>query len=308
MKFQVMIGILLTLLRKRRASARELAEKYGVSTRSIYRYVDELSIAGIPVEVYRGSKGGIYISDAFKLPRGFLTKNEYARAIDAMLAMDAQLDDPDLKSAIEKLSSELKHEKFDGALSGNILVDSGTWGDERRFSDKLTLAERAIDEREELEIDYTDRGGEQTRRKILPHLLVYKQNVWYLYAFCRTRNAFRLFKLGRMRSILRTGETFERIPFTREDIPLNFWTNADESVDARFEISSEALPFAEEWLGVENVYKKDGGFYADVTLPDDESLLGKILSAGSGFRVLSPLSLAERVKKEAEKLVRAYNS
>ncbi len=308
MKFQVMIGILLTLLRKRRASARELAEKYGVSTRSIYRYVDELSIAGIPVEVYRGSRGGIYISDAFKLPRGFLTKNEYARAIDAMLAMNAQLDDPDLKSAIEKLSSELKHEKFDGALSGNILVDSGTWGDERRFSDKLALAERAIAEREELEIDYTDRGGEQTRRKILPHLLVYKQNVWYLYAFCRTRNAFRLFKLGRMRSILKTGETFERIPFAREDIPLNFWTNADESIDARFEITSEALPYAEEWFGVENVYKKDGGLYADVTLPNDESLLGKILSIGSGFRVLSPLSLAERVKKEAEKLVSAYRS
>lgn len=306
MKYQIMIGILFTLLAKRRVSAGELAGKYDVSVRSIYRYIDEMTIAGIPIDVARGSRGGIFISDAYKLPKGMMTKEEYAQAIDAMLAINEQLKNPVLRSAIEKLSAQVKSEKFDISLSGNILVDSGTWGDERKFSEKLALMERAIQNREVLEIDYTDRSGERTKRVILPHLLVHKQNIWYVYAYCKMRGAFRLFKLGRIRSVMRTEEIFERIPFSREDIPLSFWTNAENIIEARFEISPDTLPFAEEWLGVDNVLKENGKFFADIFLPDDDSLVGKILSAGAGFRVLSPLSLAERVQKEAKKIADSY--
>ena len=306
MKYQIMIGMLFTLLAKRKVSAGELAAKYGVSKRSVYRYVDEMTVAGIPIDLSRGAQGGIYISDAYKLPRGLFTRDEYARTVDAMRVMNDALRDPDLTNAIEKLTSLMKREKFDTSLSGNILVDSGTWGDERRFADKLALIERATEERMALEIDYTDRGGERTQRTILPHLLVYKQNVWYVYAWCRTREAFRLFKIGRMRTVIGTEETFERIPFSRDDIPLSFWTDSEKQTEARFEISAEALPFAEEWLGVENIYRREEKFYADVLLPDDESLPSKILSAGAGIRVLSPESLVGHIKKETERLARSY--
>ena len=218
MKYQIMLGILFTLLAKRKVSAGYLASRYDVSVRSVYRYIDEMTVAGIPIDVARGSQGGIYISDAFKLPKGLMTKEEYGRAIDAMLAMNEQLSDPVLASAIAKLSAQVKSEQKDLTLSGNILVDSGTWGDTQRFSEKLALVERAVEEKEALDIDYISREGERTQRRILPHLLVYKQNIWYVYAFCRKREAFRLFKLGRMRSLLRTGEYFEALPFRREDI------------------------------------------------------------------------------------------
>ena len=157
-----------------------------------------------------------------------------------------------------------------------------------------------------MEIDYVARDGKRTRRVILPHLLVYKQNIWYVYAFCRLREEFRLFKIGRMRSIYLTGETFRSIPFSKKDVPLSFWTDGEKCVEARFRILKEVLPFAEEWLGIENVYEREGNFYADVTLPDDESLIGKILSAGAGFQVLSPASLADRVKAEAKKIFESY--
>lgn len=305
MKFEIMLGILFTLLSNRKVSAGDLAKKFNCSVRSIYRYVDELTVAHIPIDITRGSKGGIQISDAYKLPKGLLTREEYARAIEAMLAMNVQLTDPVLQSAIEKLSAQSKTEKFDVSLSGNILVDSGTWGSERKFSERLSLMERAIEEREALEIDYVDRGGEHTHRTILPHLLVYKQNIWYVYAYCRKREEFRLFKLGRMRTVIRTGDKFVKQPFSREDVPLTFW-NGERTVNARFEISAEALPFAEEWLGIENIFSLDGKYVADITLPDDESLVGKILSAGAGFRVLSPGSLAERVQAQARRIAEAY--
>lgn len=308
MKFQIMTDMLFTLLANRKTSAGELAQKYGISVRSIYRYVEEMSVSGIPVDCMRGTHGGIYISDTFKLPKGLMTREEYGKAIEAMMAMNEQLGDPVLESAIRKLSARVKSEARDMTVSGNMLIDSGAWGDEHRFSEKLSLIERAIEEREALVIDYFSREGERTQRTVLPHLLVFKQNIWYVYAFCRKRNAFRLFKLGRMRSVLKTGEIFERIPFERKDIPLNFWHREENAVHAMFEISSEALPFAEEWLGVENVQTRDGRFFAEVSLPDDEALIGKILSAGTGFRVVSPASLAEKVRAEAEKIASAYRA
>ena len=306
MKYQTMIDMLFTLLLRRRVSAGELAARYDISVRTVYRYIDEMTVAGIPIDVARGSGGGIYISDAYKLPKGYMTREEYDRAIGAMQAMESELHDPALESAIRKLSAKAKEERRDGAITGNILVDSGTWGSERKFSEKLSLLERATAEREALEIDYVARDGKHSRRTILPHLLVYKQNIWYVYAFCRMRGAFRLFKVGRMRSIVKTGEFFEPMPFSRDDVPLSFWTDTQQSVEAKFALSPEVLPFAEEWLGIENVYEADGKYYADAVLPDDDSLVEKILSAGAGFKVLSPASLAERVRNEAQKIVESY--
>lgn len=306
MKYQIMIGILFTLLSRRKVSAGELAGKYGVSVRSIYRYIDEMTCSNIPIDVTRGAQGGIYISDAFRLPQGLFSKEEYASATNAMLAVNEQLGDPVLQSAIEKLQAQMKTEKRDTFVTGNFLVDGGTWGDERKFSDKLSFLERAISEKKVLEMDYTDRGGEHSHRTVLPHLLILKQNLWYLYAFCEMRGEFRLFKVGRIRSMVETGETFTPLPFNREDVPLHFWNGKEQSTDALFEIAKSALPLAEEWLGIENVYERDGKYYADVVLPDDESLVGKILSVGAGFRVLSPAPLVERVKREAERIARLY--
>ncbi len=308
MKFEIMLGILFTLLERRRTTAPELAAKYGVSTRTVYRYVDEMTIAGVPLDIARGPRGGIYISDAFKLPKGLLTKAEYRKTIDAMLAMNEQTGDADLAAAIGKLSAQVKREKQDLTVSGNILVDSGTWGDSRKFSEKLALVERASESCKALDVDYVSREGIHSHRRIYPHLLVYKQNIWYVYAYCTERDAFRLFKLGRMRSIVETGITFEKLPFNREDIPLNFWHDTNEAVEAVFGISPEALPFAEEWLGIENIRTKDGKHYSEVKLPNDEALIGKILSAGTGFKVISPRSLAEKVQREAELIAKNYGA
>lgn len=305
MKTRILVGILFTLLERKRVSAGELAQKYGCSERSIFRYIDELTCAGIPIDVVRGANGGICISDAFKLPRGLLTREEGLRLSEAIKAMCEQLRDPALLSAAKKLEVQYCDEPL---TLGNILVDSGSWGDRHNFSDKLSLLENAISERAELAIDYVNREGEYTRRRIQPHLLVLKQNVWYVFAWCMLRKEFRLFKLGRIRAAVRTGKTFERHFFLRDDIPLGFWPSEDSAVLARFEISPEALPFVQDWLGAENIVTEKGVHVADVVLPDDSSLVGKILSFGAGLKVISPESLKERVRKEALRLAEVYRN
>ena len=90
MKYQIIMDMFFTLLARKRVSAAELAARYGVSVRSIYRYVEELTVSGVPVDIAHGRYGGVYISDAYKLPVNFLNKAEYRATLDAMQATSAE--------------------------------------------------------------------------------------------------------------------------------------------------------------------------------------------------------------------------
>ena len=272
------------------------------------RYIDLLSMS-VPIYIKRGRNGGIYISDNYKLPVGFMTKDEYEAAIEALTVIYSQLPEERFLDAKRKLSAQVKSETRELILSGdigNILVDSGTWGDTRTFSDKLRLIEECIRDKYVLEIEYHSRTGEKTQRKMEPHVLVFKQNVWYVYAFCHKQRAFRLFRLGRIFSAIKADERFQKRPFKREDISLNYWTTSENSIDAHFEIQSSAFADAQDWLGVENMRQNGNVWTAEVTLPNDETLVRKILSLGDGFKVLSPASLQERVKNAAKKISTLY--
>ena len=311
MKFSILIAIIFELLAKRKVTAKYLAEKHEISTRTVYRYIDDLTLAGVPVQVLRGRDGGICISDSYKLPKGFMTKEEYESAIEALQMMYAQLPEERFLDAKRKLSAQVKAEVRDFALSaevGSILVDGGTWGDSGAFAEKLRLFEECIKEKLLVEIEYHSREGEYTQRKIEPHVLVSKQGVWYLYAFCHKQRAFRLFRVGRIRSTVKTEEHFVKRAFTREDIPLNFRVMDADFIDVRFLIEEHAFADAQDWLGSENLRQKDGKWYANATLPDDEGLIRKILGMGAGVQVLSPVSLRERVAKAAANIASNYQS
>ena len=307
MKFAILLAILFDLLSKRKVTATYLAEKHEISPRTVYRYVDLLSMT-VPVYVKRGRNGGICISDNYKLPVGFMTVEEYESAIEALTAMYSQLPEERFLSVMRKLSAQMKSESRDLTLSGElgtIVVDGGTWGDTRNFSEKIRIVQDALKETEVLDVEYRSRSGEKTQRKIEPHVLVFKQGVWYVYAFCHKQRAFRLFRLGRIFSATKTGETFRKRQITREEIPLNYWTN-EKTVDARFIVREKGFVDALDWLGVENLQQRNGKWYADVTLPDDESLVRKIVSLGDGIQVLEPSELKERVKTEAQNLLKVY--
>ncbi|MBR4943672.1 MAG: WYL domain-containing protein [Clostridia bacterium] len=308
MKFSILLAILFDLLAKRKVTATYLADKHEISTRTVYRYVDELSF-NVPIHVKRGRNGGICISDSYKLPVGFMTLDEYDATIEALAAMYTQLPEERFLAAKRKLSAQMKAEARDLTLSGdlgNILVDGGSWGDTRAFSEKVRLFEESIRDLIVLEIEYNARTGEKTTRKIEPHVLVFKQNVWYVYAFCYKQRDFRLFRLGRISSVLKTEERFTKRPFNREDIPLNYW-KTDKTVDARFEITESAFADAQDWLGVENLQLKNGKWLADVTLPDDEALVRKIVGLGSGMKVLAPEELRDKVALAAKEIAKLYS-
>lgn len=306
MKFQIMLRMLFRLLKKRKESAAQMARDFEVSERSIYRYAEELSLGGVPLDIIRGRKGGICLPDTFRLPSNFFTRPEYAAAVNALTALHEQTGDEATRSALEKLVRQEKADSRDLALSGYILVDSGTWGDAYDFSDKLKFIEDATERRACLDLYYIDRNGAESRRIVEPHLLIYKQNIWYLYAWCRTRGDFRLFRLGRIRSARDTGEQFERRPVDRGDLPLKFNFENAELVHLRLSVEKSALPDVEEWLGMDSVQVSEGEIRAEAELPGGEVLLSKLLAFGGRVRVLGPAPLAEELQERARALLRRY--
>ena len=222
MKSQIMIEILILLLSGKTITASKIADRYEISVRSVYRYVDDLSLCGIPVYVTRGRYGGIKIADTYRLPSGFFTNGEYTATINALTAMLSQVSDKNLSTALEKLQIQQKSEKRELAVCGNIIVDGGTWGGSKKFSEKMRICELAVNEGKSLYIDYISRDGEHSKRVVDPHTLIYKQGIWYVYAFCHTKQTFRTFKIGRIKSASFTGETFVKKAVSREETDLSF--------------------------------------------------------------------------------------
>lgn len=307
MKYQIMVKILMQLLSRRKVTANELADRYEISVRSVYRYVEELAVSGIPINVARGRYGGITIADTFKLPAGYFTKDEYASAVHALTAWTDQVNDMAAVSALEKLQRRQKSDSHDSSVSGNIIIDGGAWGDAGKFSDKMKVVEQSVNENCVLEIDYISRGGEHSRRVIDPHVLILKRNVWYVYAFCHTKQDFRTFKIGRIKKAWFTGETFKRKEIDKKDIPLNFYYSNEQLTEVTLEISKDALADAEEWLGVDNIEPRGNALIASLRLPDDGTLVNKILSFGGGVRVLTPQKLKDAVKDAAMRICEEYN-
>lgn len=303
MKYQIMIRILMTLLTKRKITAQEIADRYDISVRSVYRYVEELSVSGIPVDVKRGRYGGITVPDTFKLPAGYFTREEYASAINALNAWATQMGDKEALSAAEKLVRQQKIDKREMAVCGNVIVDGGAWGDMGKFSEKMKTCEKAVNDSLALEIDYLSRGGEHSRRIIDPHVLILKQNVWYVYAFCHTKQEFRTFKIARIKKAWFTGSTFEKKVILKDDIPLDFYYSNEQLTDVILEIEPSALADVEEWLGIDEVEPRGNALIAQISLPDDRFLVNKILSYGGAVKVIAPQSLEERVKEAARRIL-----
>ena len=305
MKYEIMLGILFELLSKKCVKAQALADKFEVSVRSIHRYISCLELAGVPIYTLRGSQGGFV--DTFRLSSSFMTESEFKETINTLTAITDSVPNKTLSSAINKLKSATKNEYSEFNLkSGNLIIDAGPWGDAVGYKSKLTVIQRGIDECKKLQIKYHDRNGDITERVIEPHVIVFKQGLWYVFAFCHLRNEFRFFKTGRIEFANVLEETFVRRDLSKIDLPLNFWQNNIEATNVALEVDKSCLSDVEEWLGIENISFINGKHIANAKLPYDNGLVTKIISYGNGIKVLSPISLKSAVRDCAKSILKNY--
>ncbi len=307
MKYEIMLSILFELLSKKSVTAKYLSEKYEVSVRSIYRYINCLEMAGIPLYTNRGNGGGISIMDTFKFSSTFMTVTEFEQTINALTGIVEGVPNKTLNNVINKLKSLIKNEYVNLNLSsGNLIIDAAPWGDAVGYKSKLAVIQKCIEECLELDIQYHDRNGIVSNRVIEPHIIVFKQGLWYVYAYCKLRKEFRFFKIGRIEHARYLDNKFIRREIKKSELPLNFWENSVETVNVVMEVKNSCISDVEEWLGIENVKQKDGKFIAEAVLPNDAGLISKIISFGNGIKVVSPIDIKNKIKIASELILEEY--
>ena len=200
MKAERLFTILNILLNKRRISAPRLARHFNVSVRTIYRDIDALSLAGIPVFTTTGRDGGIELMEGFTIDRQLLETDEVQKILASLEGLHSAISDKKSAGIIEKLRLLLSQSQQKGIQvhPNHVFIDFSP-----SFKEKGCVAaiEQSIHEKTTLSIKYYDSMNRQTERIIEPLALVYHWSAWYLYTFCHLRNDFRIFRLSRISSV-----------------------------------------------------------------------------------------------------------
>lgn len=205
--------ILYYLLDRGRATAPELAAALEVSQRTIYRDVEALSGAGIPIYAEPGRNGGICLLHDAVLDRALLSEGERREVLTALESMAAVGQAPG--ELLTKLSA------FFRVNTGDWLeVDFSRWGKSGGDNRKFETLKAAVIQHREIRIVYESAGSGQSQRTVQPLKLSYKSKEWYLKAFCLERQDFRLFKLNRILDLELLEGTFVPRPCPKEPPPL----------------------------------------------------------------------------------------
>lgn len=287
MKFGRLFEMIYLLMDRRKMTASELAEHFEVSKRTILRYIDTLTAAGIPLYTLQGRGGGIAIMDGFVLDKTVLTEEEQNQILFALQGLSVTQNANSVQ-ILSKLQS-LFH-KSDTAW---IEVDFSRWGSGALDKNKFGILKTAILSKTAITFDYISSYGEETQRRIYPLKLVFKSRAWYLQGFCTIRQDYRTFKINRMLEVSDTGCPYDGVyrppqidavalPCSSVQIALEFQSCAAYRVYDEFDASC-----------IER--KENGDLLVNVKMPEDEWLYGYLRSFGKTVRIISPAYLAEKL-------------
>ncbi|MDO4464937.1 MAG: YafY family protein [Bacillota bacterium] len=285
-----MFQILYYLLGRGQATACELAEKFEVSTRTIYRDIDKLSSAGIPVYTTTGHGGGVQLVENFVLKQALLSKEDMQNILIGVQSLSAACL-PEADAVIAKLQAI-----FQMQTSNWIEVDYSRWGCRaEREKSSFELLKKAIQDRYQIQFQYYNSTGEFSERGCYPLKLIYKDKAWYLSAFCLKRKGIRLFRISRMRKLELTDQHFEEI--LREEQPSSSKPPENHLMEMELSFSKEMAYRVYDSFDEDVITQSGEKLIVKVAMPEDEWLYGFLMSFGDKLTVLDPPYLKEELKK-----------
>ncbi|KAB8125813.1 YafY family transcriptional regulator [Gracilibacillus oryzae] len=313
MKLERLLSIIILLLNRRMIQAKELADQFEVSIRTIYRDIDTINAAGIPIVTYQGTNGGIGLSEGYRLDRNILTNDELASIVTALRSISTSYGKEEHQRLVEKINSVVlpAHTADFQQKTSRVLIDYSPWDGAERLRPKLQLIDEAIDSCVLVSFIYSNAEGEISERIAEPHMLILKGRQWYLKAYCLEKKDFRLFKLNRMKELdLEQDKTFiRRDPPNHEPFEGKSKVHSSMVPEVVLRFKEEARHLAEEWFGMEELLPdKDNCWLVKKTYPEDEWLYRFILSLGHHVEVLEPQHLREIIANRAEQIANVYHS
>ncbi|TCL54263.1 putative DNA-binding transcriptional regulator YafY [Kineothrix alysoides] len=335
MQINRLFEIIYILLDKKTVTAAELAEHFEVSPRTIFRDIDTLSQAGIPIYAMKGKGGGIRLTENYVLNKSVLTPKEQQMIMQALHGMNAVREE-EIRPALSKLSA-----LFGGEQEDWIEIEFSSWNSDDGVSRRFVILKEAIFAHKRVTFIYSGANGTSSRRFAEPLKLVFRASSWYLYAWCMDKADFRFFKLSRMEEPWVLEEYFERRnpPIVRgnpdlKDTPdlqgesaLQYTGYSQNSSNVNSETSA---------IGTKNIYadkiitvtaiisankayrildemdKKDveklanGNYKVQMLMPENDWMYQHLLTFGSDMKVLKPERVREKLIKKLKNAIKQY--
>lgn len=288
------------LLERGTMTAPELASYFEVSNRTIYRDIDILSSAGIPIYATRGKGGGISIQDNYVLKKSVLSEQEQTQILMALQGIRIA-EDENTKKLLSKLTSVFQKKNINW-----LEVDFSSWTKSGAGKENFQKLQTAIFDRKRISFHYVSGKGEITQRLVEPLKLVFKSNDWYMYGYCMTRNDFRFFKLTRIRNLVITKDEYTR------PIPDQIFKEAEKFEMEMIQVTllfDQSMSFrVYDKFDDEVTENQDGSLCVETMLPNNELLYSYILSCGDKVEVLAPKCIRNKLADRAKKISEKYNT
>jgi predicted DNA-binding transcriptional regulator YafY len=310
MKLERLLALIVLLLNQEKMTGKELAEYFEVTERTIYRDMETINQAGIPVVSFQGRNGGFGILDTYKIDRNILTINDLSMIITALTGIKGTVSDKRLDYLLEKIKNLIPAKDLEIFKKENehIIIDVLPWDNNKTGKERFELIDRAIRANKIISFSYANVKGEYTERPVEPIVLILKGFIWYLYAYCLMREDFRVFRLSRIKNITLLDKTFIRRKNPGDFSWNEAWFNKIRKIKLVMRFKHSLRIRAEDYFGEAHIESdEDGSIIVRIEYPKDDGLMVMLLSFGSDVELLEPDYLREELRETGERLMKIYN-
>lgn len=310
MRLSRLLAIINELLTHEIVSAQELAQNFGVSQRTIFRDIDVILDAGVPIISHRGVNGGFSLQAGYTRSQRYIEPEEAGTLLTAMHGVSAIFQQKGSQDIARHISTMVPQDQQQSLhrYSEQIIFDFLPFGYGERAKAMLDDINTALRLSRCISFSYKNLKGENTTRTVEPISLVYKGVGWYLFAYCRERKGVRFFKVLRMQDIMITSETFTAKNISYYD---TFGKSDPEQKTTRYVLRfcAEAKSIVDEYFSEEMVFlHPDGSCTVAVYMPEDGWIYTFILGFGAQCEVLEPEYAREKIKKITYDTSRLYSN
>lgn len=308
MKVDRLVSIIMILLNKERIGAKELADMFEVSLRTIYRDIDSINMAGIPVHSISGVGGGFEIMRNYKLDKKVFSTADLSAILMGLSSLSNTVRDVELLNTLAKVKSFIPAEKTKviELKANQIHIDLSPWTGNRNIQPYLEIVKTALQESKLLSFQYSAHHGNRITRIVEPYQLVLKNSHWYLQGYCHKRSDYRLFKLFRISNLQIKDESF--IPRDYQKPILEF-SDILETMQTKIKIRihKAVMDRVLDYCAYEE-FTQDGDEHYIVNFPfiENEYYYNILFSFGDKCECLEPLYIRTEMKRRIHDVANLY--
>ncbi|MCC7429953.1 YafY family transcriptional regulator [bacterium] len=315
-KIDRLIGTILLLQSKKFILANEIAEYFSVSVRTVYRDIQTLDEAGVPIVYTHGE--GYSLMEGYNVPPLMFTAEEVSGLFlggkFALKVTDASIHKP-IISALAKIRSVLpeKTKDYIEKLSSSIHLAFG-FNVEKKYENKVQSdIQEALATSKLLEIEYYTQSRDSLSKRIVePVGLVYYGNSWHLIAYCRMRKDFRDFRLDRIKTLFVSSDRFKRRENFNISELVNHWREFEKTnaIEIKFIVQNPEIA-QEIRLRYRNGYlcdeKTENGFVFTYLVPDTDLVKFLFVSYGAKVKIISPENVRIELLESVKEILKLYS-